>query len=191
MLLNPRTTATLKERMGSKYFFTWTRVPIVNYMLESERWSLCFVCSYAPLIAHLMHSITNKEQHKELLYAESRSLQKMQMKNMTKPVPYHSIMSCKMQIDSTKDKGYSMICVLYTLQLVKRHISGRSNVEQWRNQTHSPFLCWVMLGWRYQFEGSPTPTQNSIKVYESPNINGFQNIFLYCFAKYLWIYNDF
>jgi len=29
-------------------------------------------------------------------------------------------------------------------------------------------------------KGSPMPTQNSIKVYESPNINGF-----------LWIYNDF
>jgi len=40
-------------------------------------------------------------------------------------------------------------------------------------------------------EGSPMPTQNSIKVYESSNIDGFQNVFLYYFTKYLWIYNDF
>ena len=40
-------------------------------------------------------------------------------------------------------------------------------------------------------EGFPIPTQKLIKVYESPNINGFQNMLLYYFTKYLWIYNDF
>ena len=34
--------------------------------------------------------------------------------------------------------------------LVKRHISGRSDVEQWRNQAHSFSGCQVTLAWRHQ-----------------------------------------
>jgi len=46
--------------------------------------------------------------------------------------------------------GITMMRTLEQLQLVKRHIWGRSNIEQWRNQAHSRSGYWVMLVWRHQ-----------------------------------------
>jgi len=43
--------------------------------------------------------------------------------------------------------GRTMMRALELQRLAKRHISGWSNVEQWRNQTHS---YRVTLVWRYQ-----------------------------------------
>ena len=37
------------------------------------------------------------------------------------------------------------MCTLYVLQLMKKHILGRSDIEQWRNQACSHIFCWVWL----------------------------------------------
>ena len=36
--------------------------------------------------------------------------------------------------DTKEDTGKSMKNALYTLQYAKRHLSGRSDIEQWKNQ---------------------------------------------------------
>jgi len=46
--------------------------------------------------------------------------------------------------------GRTMILALKLQRLAKRHISGWSNVEQWRNQAHSLSGYQVMLVWRHQ-----------------------------------------
>ena len=43
----------------------------------------------------------------------------------------------------------SMMCAFYVLQYAKRHISGQSNVEQWKNQAQSLIRYRVTLDWRH------------------------------------------
>jgi len=46
--------------------------------------------------------------------------------------------------------GKFMKNILYILQYVKRHLSGQSNIEQWKNQVRSLSHCRAMLIWRHQ-----------------------------------------
>ena len=46
--------------------------------------------------------------------------------------------------------GRTMMQALELLWLMKRHVSGWSDAEQWRNQAHSPSGYWVMLVWKRQ-----------------------------------------
>ena len=45
--------------------------------------------------------------------------------------------------------GRTMMWALELLRLAKKHISGRSDIEQWRNQGCSYSHYWVMLVWRH------------------------------------------
>ena len=49
-----------------------------------------------------------------------------------------------------KDKGNTMMHTLKLLCLVKRHISGRSDNDQWRNQACSLNCFWITLVWSRQ-----------------------------------------
>ena len=46
--------------------------------------------------------------------------------------------------------GRTMMQVLELQWLAKRHMLGRSDIEQWRNRAHSPSGYWVTLVWRHQ-----------------------------------------
>ena len=52
--------------------------------------------------------------------------------------------------NTKEETGKSMKNALYVLQYAKRHLSGWSNVEQWKNQAHSLSRYQVMLVWRNQ-----------------------------------------
>ena len=52
--------------------------------------------------------------------------------------------------DTKEDTGKSMKNALYVLQYAKRHLSGQSDVEQWKNQTCSLNHYRVTLVWRHQ-----------------------------------------
>ena len=56
----------------------------------------------------------------------------------------------KYEWDTKEDTGKSMKNALYILQHAKRHLSGQSNVEQWKNEAHSRSCYWVTLVWRHQ-----------------------------------------
>ena len=82
---------------------------------------------------HLLHCITNEEKYKKLLCNESKSLPKAWKasgKHTCVILSQIDTLHCQWKNWNTReDNGKSMIHVLYVMQLVKRHISGQSNVE--------------------------------------------------------------
>ena len=57
---------------------------------------------------------------------------------------------CIISEGNTKErKAKSMMPALYVLRLAQRHILGRSDVKQWKNQARSFIHYWVMC-WRHQ-----------------------------------------
>ena len=56
----------------------------------------------------------------------------------------------KKKWDTKEDKDKSMMRALYVLWYAKRHVSGRSNVEQQKNQAHSLSRYRVTLACRHQ-----------------------------------------
>jgi len=52
--------------------------------------------------------------------------------------------------NTKEDTGKSLKNALDVLRCAKRHISGRSDVKQWKNQAHTVSCYWVMLIWKHQ-----------------------------------------
>ena len=52
--------------------------------------------------------------------------------------------------DTKEDTGKSMKNALYILWYAKRHLSGWSDIKQWKNQVHSLSRYRVMFLWRHQ-----------------------------------------
>jgi len=60
--------------------------------------------------------------------------------------------------DANKSTGKCMKNALHVQRYGKRHLSGCSDMKQWKNQAHSLSLCWVTRVWRHQ-EGSQSVSQ--------------------------------
>ena len=52
-------------------------------------------------------------------------------------------------MEQKEDTGKSMKNVLYVLQYVKRHFSGWTEVEQWKNQFHTIELASLKVSGSY------------------------------------------
>jgi len=52
--------------------------------------------------------------------------------------------------DTKEGRGKSMKNTLHVQWYGKRHLSGWSNIKQWKNQAHSLSHCWVTRVWRHQ-----------------------------------------
>ena len=81
-----------------------------------------------------LHSSTNEEQYKKLLCNESSHYRKCKQKNMTQPeggcIALSQIDTLRCQRKELEHKGGQMIRALHILRLAKRHVSGRSDIEQ-------------------------------------------------------------
>ena len=80
--------------------------------------------------------------------------------------------------------GRTMIQALDLLYLAKRHISGRSDKDQWKNQACSLSHFWVMFVWRHQ--------SDTESVSQSVSQQGIHRIFRKGFPlRYGWISTHF
>jgi len=66
---------------------------------------------------------------------------------MAKSTPY---VFSEDEWDTKEDPGKSIKNVFYVLRYVKRHFSGRRDVEWWKNRARNPSRYRVMLDWRHQ-----------------------------------------
>ena len=127
----------IKRKNGSRNAIKVIQNMRVNNQLRNEKGG----CHHALFSAILrpLHSITNEEQYKKHLcnqfsyYKNMGNKYNSQHRHMEAASHYHELTPCivsEKNWNTKQDKGKFMICVLYVLQLAKRHISGRSNVEQ-------------------------------------------------------------
>jgi len=76
--------------------------------------------------------------------------------------------------NTKEDTGKSLKKTLHVLRYTKRHLLGRSDIKQWKNQAHSLSRYQVMLDWRHQ-----TVSQSVQASYTSQETTtGWKNYFL-------------
>ena len=73
-----------------------------------------------------------------------------------------------------------MMRALYLQQLAKRHISGQSDVEQWRNQAHSLSGYQLMVVWRHQSDSQSV--EKSVKYFITIQYKGLELIWRHFWA---------
>ena len=113
------------------------------------KYPLHFVVSYVQLVT----------QHYESRTVQKAPLKVATMKNTDdfcyKGNPSHATTKSalfavsKDEWDTKEDTGKSMKNALYVLQYAKRHLSGRSDVKQWKDQARSLSRYRVTLVWRH------------------------------------------
>jgi len=92
--------------------------------------------------------------------------------------------------ETKEDTGKSIKNTLYIQWCGNRHLSGWSDVEQWKNQVHILSSCWVMLVWRISYLVSQSVNQSVSKwvsqsVHHSVDNNCLKNS-VATFWKWIW-----
>ena len=130
----------------------WCHSPQL-YQLSSEKWTI----HYASLSAMFnpLHNNTNQELLKSTLAIKIATMKNTEdfcfegkpsrARAKSTPFPVN-----KDEWDTKEDTGKSMKNALYVLWYAKRHLSGRSDVKQWKHQACSFSRYHVMLVWRHQ-----------------------------------------
>jgi len=142
------TESTLKCQVCINNNFTSERMP--QQSVTSWKWGglLRFVFSYAL-------PVTQHYKRRTVQETWIHSIQKIRAKSMhclgEAILCYSELTFSVVSKKNWNTKGKSMMCALYILQLVKRHILGWSDVEQWRNQARSHIHYQVTLGWRREW----------------------------------------
>ena len=117
--------------------------PRINYTLIIEVCFALWLCSTRYTALETNNGVW------KLFCSGSRSLQKMWKWEAVSC--YRKLTPSIVSKNNTKeDKGKSMMHILHVLQLAKRQVLGRCDVEHCINQPCNSFHCWVTLGWMHQ-----------------------------------------
>ena len=111
---------------------------------------LCIAALYS------LHSSMNQEVFEKHLCNKSSHYEKYGRFLITQRKPSHATTKLMLftpsedEWNTKEDTGKSLKNALHVLQCAKRHLSGWSDVEQWKNQARSVSRYQVMLVWRHQ-----------------------------------------
>jgi len=116
----------------------WSHNACPNSQLHTEKWD-GHCASFVAMLCSL-HSITDEYQCKKLLCNESRPLQKKAWQSQWEATPcyrkscYRKSTPCVVSEKNRNSKVAPWYLLCSCCSCRKRHISGQSNVKQWRNQ---------------------------------------------------------
>jgi len=97
-------------------------------------------------ILNLLHSSTNQELFEKHLCNQGSHYEKIQTISLTQRKPSRATTLYTVSKDEWNTKEKSLKNALGVLQYAKRHLSGWSDVEQWKNQAGSLSHYWVYVG---------------------------------------------
>jgi len=113
-----------------------------NHLWAESGGSLHFIFSYASPVVHRYKQRTVQETWIHLI----QKIWPESMHCLREAIPCYwnreltpTVVSEK-NWNTKENKGKSMMHSLYVLRLAKRHISGWSDIKQWRNQAHNHVL---------------------------------------------------
>ena len=127
------------------------RAPAISIITTvwKVKYPLCFVVGYVQPITQHFKSRTFPEAPLQSTHTKRNDFhfkgKPSYARAKSTPFPVS-----KDEWDTKEDTGKSMKNALYILQYSKRHLSGRNNIEQWKNQARSLSCYWVTLVWRHQ-----------------------------------------
>jgi len=134
--------ATMKSTMV-------TRAPVIV-------WNRSIHCPSLSAMFNSLHSSTNQEIFEKHLCNKSSHYEKYRQFLITQRKPLCATTKLtlftvsKDEWNTKEDTGKSLKNLLHILQCAKRHLSGWSDVEQWKNQARSLSRYRVTLVWRHQ-----------------------------------------
>jgi len=105
-----------------------------------------------PAMFNPLYNSTNQQSFKKNFCNQSNHYENyrrfsLQMEAITcLPQNQHFVMKW----DTKEGTGKPMKNVLHVQRYGKRHLSGWSDIEQWKNQSRSLSHCWVTRVWRHQ-----------------------------------------
>jgi len=129
-------------------------------------WNWSIHCPSLSAMFNLLHSSTNKEVFEKHLCIKSSQYEKYGWFLVMQRKPSHATTKLmlftvsKDEWNTTEDTGKSLKNALHKLWCAKRHLSGWSNIEQWKNQARSLSCYRVTLVWRHQLVNQ---SENSVK----------------------------
>ena len=134
-------------------------------------WNWSIHCPSLSAMFNLLHSSTNQEVFENHFCIKYSHYEKYRQFLVTQRKPSRATTKLtlftvsKDKGDTKEDTGKSIKNVLYILRCAKRHILGRSNIEQWKNQARSLCHYGVMLVWRHQSvsQSVSQSLENSVK----------------------------
>ena len=119
-------------------------------------WNWSIHCPSLSAMFDLLHSSTNQEVFEKHLCIKSSHYEKYGRFLVTQRKPSRATTKLtlftvsKDEWNTKEDTGKSLKNALHVLWCAKRHLSGWSDVEQWKNQARSLSRYRVTLVWRHQ-----------------------------------------
>jgi len=134
-------------------------------------WNWSIHCPSLSAMFDLLHNSANQEVFEKYLCNKSSYYENYGQFLVMQRKPSHATTELtlftvsKDEWSTKEDTGKSLKNALHVLRCAKRHLSGWSNIKQWKNQARSLSRFRVMLVWRYQAGRQlVSQSENSIKL---------------------------